>query len=194
MQLSIVLAEAAAQQPSQQAQHLAALEKAIREHCGKKLSAFKVCVCVQAYMCCICACMCVRLWQSALVLVSNGVKPSEQSTDHLPFLSINQVPSKVYFTDKLPKTATGKIQRRHMVTAFVTPAAGEALFVALQVNGIASEKAFYLQTRKCWQSELESRGLRSVSVMPSIHWLACLIQSVTSLLSFSQAAKENGLN
>ena len=30
-----------------------------------------------------------------------------------------QVPSQVYVTDKLPKTATGKIQRRHMVTAFV---------------------------------------------------------------------------
>jgi len=35
-------AEASQQQPALQAQHHAALEKAIREHCGKKLSAFKV--------------------------------------------------------------------------------------------------------------------------------------------------------
>lgn len=31
-----------------------------------------------------------------------------------------QVPEKVFVTDKLPKTATGKIQRRHMVDAFIT--------------------------------------------------------------------------
>jgi len=35
-------AEAAQQQPALQAQHVAALEKAIREHCGKTLAAFKV--------------------------------------------------------------------------------------------------------------------------------------------------------
>jgi len=29
------------------------------------------------------------------------------------------VPEKIYLTDKLPKTATGKIQRRMMVEAFV---------------------------------------------------------------------------
>ncbi len=28
----------------------------------------------------------------------------------------------VFITDVLPKTATGKIQRRHMVTAFIKPA------------------------------------------------------------------------
>lgn len=30
-----------------------------------------------------------------------------------------QVPEQIYLTDKLPKTATGKIQRRMMVEAFV---------------------------------------------------------------------------
>lgn len=30
-----------------------------------------------------------------------------------------QVPEKVFVTDKLPKTATGKIQRRMMVEAFI---------------------------------------------------------------------------
>ena len=30
-----------------------------------------------------------------------------------------QVPERVYLTKQLPKTATGKIQRRHMVDAFV---------------------------------------------------------------------------
>ena len=39
----------------------------------------------------------------------------------------SQVPEKVFVTDKLPKTATGKIQRRHMVDAFITnKAAGGA--------------------------------------------------------------------
>ncbi|KAF5836348.1 acetyl-CoA synthetase-like protein [Dunaliella salina] len=66
--------EAAQPQPALQAQHHAALEKAIKEHCGKKLSSFKV-------------------------------------------------PSVIFFSDKLPKTATGKIQRRHMVAAFMGPSA-----------------------------------------------------------------------
>jgi acyl-coenzyme A synthetase/AMP-(fatty) acid ligase len=42
-----------------------------------------------------------------------------------------QVPTMIFFADALPKTATGKIQRRHMVTHFITngpkqaqPAAG----------------------------------------------------------------------
>ncbi|MGB1749268.1 MAG: AMP-binding enzyme, partial [Dehalococcoidia bacterium] len=30
-----------------------------------------------------------------------------------------KVPDTVYIADELPRTATGKIQRRHMVTAFV---------------------------------------------------------------------------
>ena len=30
-----------------------------------------------------------------------------------------QVPEKIFVTDKLPKTATGKIQRRMMVEAFM---------------------------------------------------------------------------
>ena len=30
-----------------------------------------------------------------------------------------QVPEQVFITDKLPKTATGKIQRRMMVEAFI---------------------------------------------------------------------------
>lgn len=36
-----------------------------------------------------------------------------------------QVPEQIFVTDKLPKTATGKIQRRHMVTAFIKHDAGE---------------------------------------------------------------------
>ena len=30
-----------------------------------------------------------------------------------------QVPERIFVTDKLPKTATGKIQRRHMVSHFM---------------------------------------------------------------------------
>ena len=30
-----------------------------------------------------------------------------------------QVPERIFITDKLPKTATGKIQRRHMVGHFM---------------------------------------------------------------------------
>lgn len=37
-----------------------------------------------------------------------------------------QVPEKVFITDKLPKTATGKIQRRHMVTAFIKEGGGDS--------------------------------------------------------------------
>ena len=42
-------------------------------------------------------------------------------------------------TEKLPKTATGKIQRRHMVTAFIKdpvdqPAAGESLALLRSVS------------------------------------------------------------
>ena len=36
-----------------------------------------------------------------------------------------QVPEKIFVTDKLPKTATGKIQRRHMVTAFIKEGGGD---------------------------------------------------------------------
>jgi len=49
------------------------------------------------------------------------------STPHgpLPLPAVHaQVPSRVFFADKLPKTATGKIQRRHMVAAFMGPQAG----------------------------------------------------------------------
>ncbi len=35
-------------------------------------------------------------------------------------LFVVQVPTLIFVTDVLPKTATGKIQRRHMVTAFIT--------------------------------------------------------------------------
>ena len=33
--------------------------------------------------------------------------------------SLLQVPDHIFITDKLPKTATGKIQRRHMVAHFM---------------------------------------------------------------------------
>ena len=58
--------------------------------------------------------------------------PIASMTQHT-VLRIVQVPQQVFVTDKLPKTATGKIQRRHMVTAFIkkdgqqnsTPSAGQ---------------------------------------------------------------------
>jgi len=37
-----------------------------------------------------------------------------------------QVPSKLFFADQLPKTATGKIQRRFMVDAFINKKQGES--------------------------------------------------------------------
>ena len=37
-----------------------------------------------------------------------------------------QVPEQIFITDKLPKTATGKIQRRHMVAHFMGGGGGGA--------------------------------------------------------------------
>ena len=55
-------------------------------------------------------CMLIRKFRCLQLMVCRQVR----------ILSLHlQVPSQVYVTDKLPKTATGKIQRRHMVTAFV---------------------------------------------------------------------------
>ena len=41
------------------------------------------------------------------------------------FMICVQVPEQVFVTDKLPKTATGKIQRRHMVAAFIEKGSGQ---------------------------------------------------------------------
>ncbi|KAK9807300.1 hypothetical protein WJX73_009699 [Symbiochloris irregularis] len=62
--------------------------------------------------------------------VAAAVVPSKQVDDEAAFiedvkkhaaskLAKFKVPTQVFVTDKLPKTATGKIQRRHMVTAFI---------------------------------------------------------------------------
>ena len=45
-----------------------------------------------------------------------------QSHDRIEEASLgyaSQVPQQVFVTDKLPKTATGKIQRRHIVASFI---------------------------------------------------------------------------
>ena len=51
-----------------------------------------------------------------------------------------QVPVKIFITDKLPKTATGKIQRRHMVTAFITKPQGDSQQASGQSQGAAKAR------------------------------------------------------
>lgn len=55
---------------------------------------------------------------------------SSSLTPHASFLltplikTLPQVPTQIFITDELPKTATGKIQRRFMVDAFITKKTG----------------------------------------------------------------------
>uniref|UniRef100_A0A7S0UUS4 2-hydroxyacyl-CoA lyase n=1 Tax=Polytomella parva TaxID=51329 RepID=A0A7S0UUS4_9CHLO len=53
-------------------------------------------------------------------------------------LSGFKVPAQIFFTDVLPKTATGKIQRRHMVTHFITNKAVAAGVVAPATSTLAT--------------------------------------------------------
>ncbi|KAI9291084.1 acetyl-CoA synthetase-like protein [Neoconidiobolus thromboides FSU 785] len=57
---------------------------------------------------------------NAVVKVKEGQKVTEQEIKNFCELKMAKfkVPKKIYFTDKLPKTATGKIQRRKMVDFF----------------------------------------------------------------------------
>lgn len=50
-----------------------------------------------------------------------------------------QVPEQIFITDKLPKGATGKIQRRHMPAAFLGKMGGEGK--KAQGGGGAQEQA-----------------------------------------------------
>ncbi|MEW5317020.1 MAG: hypothetical protein WDW38_008353 [Sanguina aurantia] len=68
---------------------------------------------------------------AAVVLTGNAPKDHQQviasiKAHCLVKLAAFKVPGQVFITDVLPKTATGKIQRRHMVSAFMTPAAQAA--------------------------------------------------------------------
>ena len=71
---------------------------------------------------------------AVVVLTQEGKKKKEQGEDMEASikwhcgqkLSSFKVPTQVFFTDELPKTATGKIQRRMMVGAFMGAGAGGA--------------------------------------------------------------------
>ena len=49
------------------------------------------------------------------------------------------MPEQVFITDKLPKTATGKIQRRMMVKAFIKGSAGQGQGSSGQAAGKPSQ-------------------------------------------------------
>lgn len=54
-----------------------------------------------------------------------------------------QVPEQMFITDKLPKGATGKIQRRHMVGHFIGKGGSKAESGGVQRKDTASGKPLF---------------------------------------------------
>ena len=65
---------------------------------------------------------------AALVLTEGGKEKLKNGEDMVESIKVHcraklssfKAPTQVFFADELPKTATGKIQRRFMVDAFIT--------------------------------------------------------------------------
>ena len=59
----------------------------------------------------------------AAVVLKGAVSQADLAAFCLDRLADFKVPRQIYFTDSLPRTATGKIQRRHVAAHFLAPKA-----------------------------------------------------------------------